>query len=261
MAAVLSELMDKNLLTCLAEAAGAKSEIDFLHALVVAWSRAINADACSLTRHTASDGKIAFWCPGEGKVGPDHWLPRLFAKLLALETMTKPHPNTAAYRTHGPGAYLRSKLVSDKTWRRGRHYRLIDQPGGIEDMVCLFLKPSNGTLVTLHAGSKGAKFDPAVLAVAREFAAVANTMVAARGGLSRLAPDPLPRLSKRENQVLHWVGEGKRNAEIAAILGLSAHTVRNHLENIFAKLGVETRTAAAGMLRDLATRKEEMANS
>ncbi len=251
--------MDGNLLTCLAEAAGAKSEIDFLHALVVAWSRAIKADAYSLTRHTASDGKIAFWCPGEGKVGSDHWLPRLFAKLLALETMTKPHPNTAAYLVHGPGAYLRSDLVGDKAWRRGRHYRLIDQPGGIEDMVCLFLTPSNGTLVTLHAGSKGANFDPAVLAAAREFGAVANTMVTARGGFARLAPDALPHLSRREHEVLHWVGEGKRNAEIATILGLSAHTVRNHLENIFAKLGVETRTSAAGMIRDLAARKKELA--
>lgn len=251
--------MDSNFLTCLAEAARAKREIDFLHALVVAWSRAIKADAYSLTRHTASDGKIAFWCPGEGKVGPDHWLPRLFAKLLALETMTKPHPNTSAYLAHGPGAYLRSDLVGDKAWRRGRHYRLVDQPGGIEDMVCLFLTPSNGTLVTLHAGSKGASFGVDVLPAAREFGAVANTMVAARGGFSRLAPDPLPHLSKREHEVLHWVGEGKRNAEIATILGLSAHTVRNHLENIFAKLGVETRTAAAGMLRGLAAREKELA--
>lgn len=77
--------MHGKLLSCLAEAASAKSELDFLNALVMAWSRVLKADAYSLTRHTASDGKIAFWCPGEGKVGPDHWLPRLFAKLLAFE--------------------------------------------------------------------------------------------------------------------------------------------------------------------------------
>jgi DNA-binding CsgD family transcriptional regulator len=45
------------------------------------------------------------------------------------------------------------------------------------------------------------------------------------------------------------VAEDKGNAEIATILALSAHAVRNHLENILAKFKVETRTAAAAALR------------
>ena len=57
-------------------------------------------------------------------------------------------------------------------------------------------------------------------------------------------------LSLREGEVLHWVREGKRNSEIAQVLNISAHTVRHHLENIFAKLGVETRTAAIVILGD-----------
>lgn len=51
-------------------------------------------------------------------------------------------------------------------------------------------------------------------------------------------------LTRRENEVLHWLAEGKRNSEIGAILGASARTVGKHLERIFAKLGVETRAAA-----------------
>jgi len=51
-------------------------------------------------------------------------------------------------------------------------------------------------------------------------------------------------LSPREAEVLTWVTEGKTNPEIAVILGLSARTVQTHLERIFRKLGVETRTAA-----------------
>jgi len=57
-------------------------------------------------------------------------------------------------------------------------------------------------------------------------------------------------LSLREREVLHWVREGKRNSEIAQIANISTHTVRHHLENIFAKLGVETRTAAIVILGD-----------
>ncbi len=51
-------------------------------------------------------------------------------------------------------------------------------------------------------------------------------------------------LTPREAEVLIWVAQGKTNPEIAVILGISAHTVRTHLERTFAKLGVETRHAA-----------------
>lgn len=54
-----------------------------------------------------------------------------------------------------------------------------------------------------------------------------------------------PRLTRRENEILHWITEGKRDAEIAAILGCATKTVGKHVEHILEKLGVETRTAAA----------------
>ena len=51
-------------------------------------------------------------------------------------------------------------------------------------------------------------------------------------------------LTPRERQVLSWVARGKTNAEIARLLWLAPSTVRKHLENVYAKLGVNTRTAA-----------------
>ena len=51
-------------------------------------------------------------------------------------------------------------------------------------------------------------------------------------------------LSPREIEVLQLVSQGKRNKEIAALLGLSADTVPVHLKNVFAKLHVKDRTAA-----------------
>lgn len=51
-------------------------------------------------------------------------------------------------------------------------------------------------------------------------------------------------LTCRESEVLRWVAEGKSNPEIGIILDLSPRTVSKHLENIFQKLGVESRTAA-----------------
>lgn len=54
-------------------------------------------------------------------------------------------------------------------------------------------------------------------------------------------------LSLREAEVLLWITHGKSNKEIAEILDLSPRTVNKHLEQIFDKLGVENRTAAATM--------------
>ena len=55
------------------------------------------------------------------------------------------------------------------------------------------------------------------------------------------------KLTVREAEVLYWVVKGKTNKDIGDILGSSPMTVKKHLEHVFVKLGVETRTSAAGM--------------
>jgi DNA-binding NarL/FixJ family response regulator len=54
-------------------------------------------------------------------------------------------------------------------------------------------------------------------------------------------------LTTRESEVLSWLSKGKTNRDIAQILGLSPRTVDKHLEQIYSKLGVENRTAAAAI--------------
>jgi DNA-binding CsgD family transcriptional regulator len=53
-----------------------------------------------------------------------------------------------------------------------------------------------------------------------------------------------PQLTAREREILGLVAEGSTNAEVAERLWVSPGTVRKHLDNIYAKLGVHTRTAA-----------------
>ncbi|WP_153116089.1 response regulator transcription factor [Rhodocyclus tenuis] len=55
------------------------------------------------------------------------------------------------------------------------------------------------------------------------------------------------RLTQREAEVLYWVVQGKTSNDIGEILGNSPRTVNKHLERVFEKLGVETRTAAANL--------------
>jgi len=59
------------------------------------------------------------------------------------------------------------------------------------------------------------------------------------------APDSPEALTDRETDVLRLVAEGKANKEIAQGLGIGEKTVKTHVSNILAKLGVRSRTQAA----------------
>jgi len=56
-----------------------------------------------------------------------------------------------------------------------------------------------------------------------------------------------PTLTSREIEVIELVAAGRRDKEIAIALTISTHTVRVHIKNIFAKLGVSDRTEAMGV--------------
>ncbi|QUS38696.1 response regulator [Tardiphaga alba] len=62
-------------------------------------------------------------------------------------------------------------------------------------------------------------------------------------------------LTIREGEVLSWLSKGKSNRDIAQILGLSPRTVDKHLEQIYAKLGVENRTAAAAVAANVSLKR------
>lgn len=58
------------------------------------------------------------------------------------------------------------------------------------------------------------------------------------------AEQPLPSLSPREREILHWVARGKSNNDLAVILGISAATVATYLQRVFAKLDANDRVSA-----------------
>ena len=58
-------------------------------------------------------------------------------------------------------------------------------------------------------------------------------------------------LTAREAEVLFWIAQGKSNPDIATILGAGVRTIHKHVENIFKKLGCETRAAAAVTAQDV----------
>jgi DNA-binding NarL/FixJ family response regulator len=60
-----------------------------------------------------------------------------------------------------------------------------------------------------------------------------------------------PQLTRRESEILEMLYEGKSNTEIADIFVLSLKTIRNHVSNIFNKMGVNSRTAAIVQVRKM----------
>ena len=72
-----------------------------------------------------------------------------------------------------------------------------------------------------------------------------NERVRKQPDFSNTAPLRALGLTEKESQVLLWVAQGKSNAEVALILGITEATVKKHLEHTFGKLGVEKRGAAS----------------
>ncbi|QIF01381.1 helix-turn-helix transcriptional regulator [Roseimicrobium sp. ORNL1] len=142
--------------------------------------------------------------------------------------------------------------ISDFITQRELHdlglYQEVYKYLGIERQMALSVHPAPGELVSMVLSSSTRDYterDRVVLsllqpAIQRAFAVMRHRTLFAS-------------LSSREAEVLSWVAEAKTNKEIALILGISARTVQKHLETIFTKLGVETRTAAALWARQLAS--------
>ena len=98
--------------------------------------------------------------------------------------------------------------------------------------------PDHSRLVARHMGHSGISESMLVLHVAPT-----------QAGTPVRQPD-VP-LTPRETEVLSWLAKGKTNRDIAEILGMSHRTVNKHLEHIFEKLGVETRSAATAIAGQL----------
>lgn len=139
-----------------------------------------------------------------------------------------------------------SDFVPLRALHRLEYYDYVLRPFGIEHQMRLWLPAPGETARVFYFSRRGADGDfddgnRGLIELLRPFLVALRERFDLRKAAAPLASNGL---TEREAEILGWVARGKTNQEIAAMLVVSPHTVRKHLENVFAKLGVHTRTAA-----------------
>lgn len=156
------------------------------------------------------------------------------------------HATTGDFRAHRV-----SDFVGRRELRRRRIYAEWFRPLGVEHQLTVGLEaPLWHTKVFLFSRGAGPDFserDCIVLDALRPYFEGRHALWRARSPSADTPPE-LQGLTARERQVLLLVADGLTNARIAERLWITPGTVRRHLENVYAKLGVHTRTAAVRAL-------------
>ena len=157
--------------------------------------------------------------------------------------------------SHGArGLMTITDFVTQREFERTGLYNEVWRPYNIrfEWAIPLELR-GNVVVVTVNRGSQLLRSELQKLRLLSPHLAQAHLKAQTLTRLQSLAAEvPLqPELLRKlgltvqESHIMHWLIQGKRNSEIASILNSKTRTVQKHVQNIFNKLGVETRTAAA----------------
>jgi len=119
---------------------------------------------------------------------------------------------------------------------------------GIADALCATSYGARGAITSLHLGFGERNIDPDAARVAQ----LAGLMLTERlMDFSNGLQDDLPGLSDRERDSLAFMADGRRDKEIADLLGITEATVRFHIDNARRKLGARNRAQAVARLANL----------
>jgi DNA-binding CsgD family transcriptional regulator len=137
-----------------------------------------------------------------------------------------------------------SDVVTRRRFRQTEWYSSVWKPLGIDDSLRVWLPAPVGRARVINLERSGRSFterERVLLEFLRPALIKMQTAASARRRQKRLES---PLLTRRETEILGWIADGKTTREIAAVLVVSPHTVRKHIEHILEKLDVRTRSAA-----------------
>ena len=155
------------------------------------------------------------------------------------------HPLVRYHAGHPRGgAHRISDSLSTAEFRESALYNEYYRRIGIDHAIAVPLFVDRGLLVSFVLNRKQRDFserERALLDLVREPLAALYRNLLIRKKDKGFAALPV---TPREREVLSWLAAGKTDRDIGEILGMSLRSVQKHLQHIYEKLGVETRTAA-----------------
>lgn len=158
------------------------------------------------------------------------------------------HPLVQFHSTHlDGGAHRISDSLATAQFRESALFNEYYRKIGIDHVVAVPMFVDRRLLVSFVLNRSKRDFSDRERAlldlVRRPLGALYRSLLALERPRENGGFDTLP-VTPREREVLTWVAAGKTDRQIADILGMSPRTAQKHLQRIYEKLGVETRTAA-----------------
>jgi len=207
-------------------------------------SRLVDSELTTLSLCDLTGGRRIVYGVPPGAIGAE--------ERAAFDRHFHQHP-LVRYHAHerGPNAHRISDSMPMARFRETALYNDYYRRVGLRHAIALPLRLDGGQLVSFVFNRGGADFTARELALLdsmrHPLAALFARAAAADHRLPVLDPDVLARhaLTPRESEVLRWVSAGKTDRDVATLLDCSPRTVHKHLQRVYTKLGVETRTAAS----------------
>jgi DNA-binding NarL/FixJ family response regulator len=170
---------------------------------------------------------------------------------LTLELL-RPHLEARAAATANAAAAAASLAASEESASNEAHRVVLCSASGTVEFASRASRALLDRYVTMEKGHLPASLLSHTAVVLARGSGRLTIRVAKSGHLRVLLLDEcdarVERLTPRERAILDRVARGQANAEIALELGIATATVAKHLEHVYNKLGVASRTAAAALV-------------
>lgn len=224
-------------------AEAADSSAHFAQAGVQALSRLVPSELTTLSRCDLRTGKRIVVGTAQGSVGVD--------ERAAFDRHFHEHPLVRYHAVErGAFAHRISDSMPQARFRETALYNDYYRRVGLSHALALPVCMDGRELVSFVLNRQGQDFSDCELAlldsVRRPLARLFDRAHATERASQALDNEALARLglTRRESEVLQWVAAGKTDKDVATLVECSPRTVHKHLQRIYAKLGVESRTAA-----------------
>ncbi|HEU5297499.1 MAG TPA: LuxR C-terminal-related transcriptional regulator [Burkholderiaceae bacterium] len=231
------------------DVASALGEDDgYVHSSCQGLQRLVASELTTLSICHLVSGRRTVHGDSAGSIGP--------AERECFDRHFSEHPLVLVHGVHKHAHVHRiSDSMSSQAFQGSPLYADYYRRIGIDCVLAMPIYQSDGWLVSWVLNRRGRDFSERDAALLDQVRAPLARFFRSTDWMSRLAPSThgaaqVPVLSARapltarEREVLQWVAAGKTDRDVAAIVGMSVRTVHKHLQHVYAKLGVETRTAA-----------------